>query len=546
MAKSCALSRYGQMGIALTLVSAWAGSAIGGEAMGRCEDGRASGASCSVSAGPMPVQASFVKLSTIHFSGNSLFSEAELLTVIGFEPNDAFTLAGLQALTDKVTDHYRRNGYAFAKAYLPEQETSSTAITIVVSEGRYGEIRVQNGPDIPTATIRGTLGSIRAGSVIDLPELEEKLLLLSDMAGLRFTSRLEPGDSPGTSNLIIDVVRTNTFAGDIDIDDSGNQYTGRNRAGIALTVNNVSGLADIASFRVLSSGGGLAYGRLAYQIPIERFKLGLEASKLHYALGQDFSALQASGTARTLGASSTVSTLRTQSEDAALQFGVAFKTLKDDVGALQSSEAKSARQLTAGFTVDRRTDDSKGSFSLIALLGGLRLDAGSPSVRDAEGPQTAGHYEKLNASFVLTRRVDATSAVSLSLSGQLASKNLDSSEKFAIGGPSGVRAIPEGEGYGDEGYLGSLEVVRSLSDFPIPGQLQLQAFVDRGAVKINAMPWTPGANSLARTGAGLGLTWTLASRFSAKLILARRLGSISSTAQNASRYREFFQLAAWF
>jgi hemolysin activation/secretion protein len=45
-----------------------------------------------------------------------------------------------------------------------------------------------------------------------------------------------------------------------------------------------------------------------------------------------------------------------------------------------------------------------------------------------------------------------------SFSGQRASKNLDSSEEFFLGGPNGVRAYPQGEGAGDEGWLSRLEL----------------------------------------------------------------------------------------
>ena len=36
--------------------------------------------------------------------------------------------------------------------------------------------------------------------------------------------------------------------------------------------------------------------------------------------------------------------------------------------------------------------------------------------------------------------------------GQLADKNLDTAEKFYLGGPGGVRAYPQGEATGDQGY----------------------------------------------------------------------------------------------
>ena len=88
----------------------------------------------------------------------------------------------------------------------------------------------------------------------------------------------------------------------------------------------------------------------------------------------------------------------------------------------------------------------------------------------------------------------------LALSGQQASKNLNSSEKFSLGGASGVRAYPQGEGSGDQGVLGTLEVRRSLTE-----QLQAAVFYDAGTVDINHTAFAPGANTRSISGAGLGL-----------------------------------------
>ncbi len=45
---------------------------------------------------------------------------------------------------------------------------------------------------------------------------------------------------------------------------------------------------------------------------------------------------------------------------------------------------------------------------------------------------------------------------------QLSSGNLDSSSKFSLGGPAGVRAYPVGEGSGDQGLQLSLEARRAM------------------------------------------------------------------------------------
>ena len=82
------------------------------------------------------------------------------------------------------------------------------------------------------------------------------------------------------------------------------------------------------------------------------------------------------------------------------------------------------------------------------------------------------------------------------ISGQLASGNLDASEKMVLGGMDGVRAYPQGEGFGDEGLLATVEARRmmpGLSD-RVPGQVHLLAFVDGGRISIDKDPWLAGSN----------------------------------------------------
>jgi hypothetical protein len=70
------------------------------------------------------------------------------------------------------------------------------------------------------------------------------------------------------------------------------------------------------------------------------------------------------------------------------------------------------------------------------------------------------------------------------VSGQTASKNLDSSEKFSLGGINGVRAYPQGEASGDEGYRGTVELRHNVMP-----NVQATVFYDWGKVTINRNPF---------------------------------------------------------
>ncbi|EWS62536.1 Heme/hemopexin transporter protein HuxB precursor [Hydrogenophaga sp. T4] len=87
------------------------------------------------------------------------------------------------------------------------------------------------------------------------------------------------------------------------------------------------------------------------------------------------------------------------------------------------------------------------------------------------------------------QQVTASTSFMASVAGQVASTNLDSSEKMQLGGMYGVRAFPEGEASADQGAVLTLEARQLLPlSERVPGQAQLVAFVDAGSVTLNKNP----------------------------------------------------------
>ena len=110
-------------------------------------------------------------------------------------------------------------------------------------------------------------------------------------------------------------------------------------------------------------------------------------------------------------------------------------------------------------------------------------------------PQNRGHtpYRKTSASLLYLQALSRDWTVYASVLGQRASKNLDSSEKFSLGGAQGVRAYPVGEAAGDEGALATLELRYALPQW-LGATPQLVLFADSGRVRINKNPFAAGNN----------------------------------------------------
>lgn len=109
----------------------------------------------------------------------------------------------------------------------------------------------------------------------------------------------------------------------------------------------------------------------------------------------------------------------------------------------------------------------------------------------------------------------------LSYSGQRTTKNLDSSERFFLGGPSGLRAFPVSEGGGSEGDLLQAELRKKL-----PRGFELRLFRDQGRVKQSVVnfPGSPTPNTLFYDGVGAGMVWQGPRGFTFSVAWSRRLG----------------------
>ena len=157
------------------------------------------------------------------------------------------------------------------------------------------------------------------------------------------------------------------------------------------------------------------------------------------------------------------------------------------------------------------------------------IDLETPEVRtfDAATAKTNGYYSKLSLYAMRLQSVTDSFSLFASISGQVASKNLDVSEKMELGGMYGVRAYPEGEAYADQGVIFTAEGRLLLPKFfeIMPGQMQLIGFFDIGTATTYQHSWAPGPNSRTLSGAGVGFNWIDPNNFALRMYYAHRLGN---------------------
>ena len=183
-----------------------------------------------------------------------------------------------------------------------------------------------------------------------------------------------------------------------------------------------------------------------------------------------------------------------------------------------------------------------------AGYGAGRMHIETPAARavDDASARTQGHFGRLNLNVLRLQSLGERLSGYVSIAGQIASKNLDSSEKFLLDGANGVRVYPQGEASGDSGYLATVELRYVLNLPAVPGVLQPFAFVDAGGVTLNENPFAAGANRRNLAGGGIGLSWARANDFQLKLTVAARIGSERVLSDSDDRTRGWLQAIKYF
>jgi hemolysin activation/secretion protein len=500
-----------------------------------------------------------VDVKGFRFSGQAAVREEDLQAQVKGFTGPGKTFDDLQAAVDAVSEYLQRQGYIVAQAFLPEQPIRDGIIEIGILEGRLGQIRVDIEPDVPVSRsiIEGLLSRLTPGTVLHRDTLERALFLVSDLRGLAVRSIVEPGATPGTSDLVLKITAGRRFDGLAEIDNYTSRFTGDARLGAGVNVNSPLRRGDLLSFRGLLGlpGGGadLDFGRISYLSPIGNYgtKLGLAYLRLNYSLGTTlFDQLRQSGRSEVTSVFGLHPIVRTRNFNVFGQANYDFRKFSDTQASVGTTSDRKTQVGTVALVGDSRDALLRGginNFSAAFTSGDLDIETFRDRTADQSGfgHGTNGRYQRFNGSLSRLNALTPSTVLFVSYAFQLASKNLDASEKIGLGGPTAVRAYAVGEATSDEAHLVTAEVRYAL---PVPsfmaGNLAATGFFDYAHGRLNKDPLPPEVSTNMRTlsGAGIGLTWARQDDFLVRASFAWRLTGHPLSDPQDRKPRIFFQL----
>ena len=438
-----------------------------------------------------------VKVAGFAFTGNTLIPESELKEKVQEFIGKELNFEGLNDAATEARAYYRSRGYFLAQAYLPEQTIRNGIVEISIIEGRWGIIELDKKPAtrISTKLLAGIIGAhLEQGGIITETGLERPLLLINDLPDATVTTELRPSETVGAANLRVNVdPGAGPLTGSVDADNHGNRFTGEYRFGFNVSWNQPLEWGDRLSVRGFTTDEHMWYGRIAYDIPVGYWgtRIGASYSKFDYALGKDFAPLLANGEGEVSSVYGFHSLVRTRNTNVLLNFGGESKKLVDRIESTTPITVTTQNIYTykLGVVGDFRDGMFSGglnAYTISYTWGNLGTSAAAAG---ADTRNTEGNFNKWNFDARRQQRLTDDLSILLSASGQLASKNLASAEKIALGGPNGVRAYPVGEATADTGIVTQTEMRYIIPQFKMAGaDLTALAFFDYGAAKINQVP----------------------------------------------------------
>ncbi|MBF0256615.1 MAG: ShlB/FhaC/HecB family hemolysin secretion/activation protein [Gammaproteobacteria bacterium] len=468
-----------------------------------------------------------VEVKSFRFIGNSLLTDAQLQPAVAPFSNRALDFAQLQAAAMAVAQVYRAAGWV-VNAYLPAQDIVNGQVSIQIVEARFGKLIAEG--EISRMPQARALAPFTArqqpGDFLNSQKLDRALLIADDLPGVTLSASLRPGEQEQETDVLIKLADEPLLMGDASLDNHGARSTGEERLNLSTILNSPLGLGDrlVANF---THTQGSDYLQLLFNLPVgnDGWRLGASASIMDYDLiTPEFRALDGYGRSSTLGLESLYPLIRSRQQNLYFYANLERKDFSNDANQARTSDYRvdNLGLSLFGNHFDNFGGGGANSGNLNLVFGRVDLDGSPNQALDAAGADTQGSFTKLRYQFSRQQAITPDLSLFGAWSGQQASKNLDSAEKFYLGGAYGVRAYPANEGAGSEAQMVNLELRQQL-----PKGFNLAAFYDWGQVTQNvddAFAGAPNPNRYELKGYGLSLSWQTPLGLNLNATWARRDG----------------------
>ena len=456
------------------------------------------------------------QLKSINVKADFKYKERAVTKITNKYIGKNISLADLDNCATELTRYFRTHGYPAAVCYAPQQRAAGGNLELAVMTGKLANVTIDNKSKLTDEIAQMIAGVLESGQEITTERLETVLYRLNDIGGIRAAGILSAGSQTGTSDLKIQIDDEKNVRVIGYVDNYGTEAAGRYQYGIVDDIYNVDHHGEHVSVTGMISNDHQKNYSASFDLPYGHTATttGIKVSRNSYELGGQFSTIKAYGVADSISLYAKTPLLRTTNHSRYVNYGYDYRRLKDELRTVNYEPKRRSQDVYAGWEESFRGSRTATTYNLTVTQGHLQLVNDSAHLGYG---QAEGNYTKGLADVTSVQGLGGRFDLLLRGQGQLASKCLDSSEQFYLGGASGIRAYAQGAASGDIGWLGSAELRYHTT---VPG-LMLSTYYDEGCTRGTK---DGRQDSLFLKGWGLGLTYSQPNQYFFRFDYARRIG----------------------
>ena len=443
-----------------------------------------------------------------NFIDNTVLTDDQLSDLTEDFLNKDYNFTQLQEILRLISGFYRQLGL-WARAILPEQDIVDGILTIQVVEGKLGRVIVETDEEILNLNAdiakKYVENLISNKQILNINQVEKNIATLNKVPGISAVATLEPGSEVGETDILVRLENKKQFSGTVQGDSFGSRSSGSSRGTFLVNADSLFKKGEQFTFQQVQTIGsqylavagsfGIGYGGMR-----GTFKI----AKLRYDLGDPFASTNPTGNSQevSFNVNKPLDSIKKINLDSNFTISRSDYENKNNT---PSNVQKDITRAIAKIDFNRNDQFFKGGVnygSAIFTAGDLNDTSTTSSTNG-----TLGDFAKINLNFSRFQRISDQNVLQVNLSSQYSFKNLDSAEKFSLGGPYGIRAYPNSEGQGDHGLMANIEFKHGFSD-----KLEGMIFYDWGIIQQHQNTysgWNTGNSSLKNIyelqGMGVGL-----------------------------------------
>jgi hemolysin activation/secretion protein len=468
-----------------------------------------------------------VVIDKITTKGNSLIKDEEISLITNKYLEKSLSIQDLNAIINEIGFYYRKNGY-WARAILPEQDIENRQLLIEIYEGILGDVEIgKKDKNIRFSEKRSKafiLDGQKKGTPINILKLENAVKKLNDVPGIESSIVLKEGESTSETDVVMELSNTPIINGLIKFDNHGTRSTGRNRGLLSVNLDGILNIGDRFLFQYLQVRD-IEYQAYGLSLPVfnDGTTIKYMYTNMNYELGYPFKSLDAEGESNTTKFSISKPLISLNNINVRFDYDFLISEYSNEsLGATTSDKNIKSSVLSSILTSSDTFMGDGTTWGILSFtngeldLSGLQSNLNS----DSQGAKTNGHFNKIFSTITRIQRLSSATTFWLMTDFQFSFKNLDSSQKLALGGGNGVRAYPVSEASGDNAIIIKSEIHHYFNK-DIEGLI----FFDYGRVKLYKNPWTSTTNNYSLKGTGIGIISRSFYDTTLKTYLARKIGS---------------------